>query len=138
MKFYFALSPAEIAQHYVNSLGDPSLLPDTATRLVESVRGYLTSNGLGHRQEDAVEIAQAAFQLASEGVVQAPPASAAEATFRADVVQQGTTADDELAMQRMDDLALAGQVQAMSMAEYSASRGRFGLQRNVIDFLQGR
>ena len=46
MKCYFALSPAEIAEHYVNSLGDPSFLPDTASQLVESVRGYLCRNSL--------------------------------------------------------------------------------------------
>jgi hypothetical protein len=136
MKSYFALSPAEIAQHYVDSRGDPSFLPDTATQLVEDVRQYLARAGLGHRQEDAVEIAQAAYQLACEALVQQPPASQAEATFRADV-QQGTTADDELAMHQADDRVLATPVQQMSMAEYGANRARFGLAQNLASFLGG-
>jgi hypothetical protein len=126
MRSYFALSPSEIAQHYVNSKGDPSFLPGTATQLVEDVRQYLARAGLNHRQEDAVEIAQAAYQLACEALVQQPPASQAEATFRADV-QQGTTADDEL----------AAHVAGLNMTQYAAERERLIGPQNLVAFLGG-
>lgn len=127
MKSYFALSPAEIAEHYVNSLGDPSFLPDAASQLVESVRGYLSRNGLGHRQEDAVEIAQAAFQLAREAVVQAPPATEPEAVYQANV-QQGTTASDA---------DLAAYVAGLDMNQYAAERGRLIGPQSTVAFLGG-
>jgi hypothetical protein len=113
MRSYFALSPAEIAQHYVASKGDPSFLPGTATQLVEDVRQYLARAGLNHRQEDAVEIAQAAYQLACEALVQQPPASAAEADYQA-AIQQGTTASDSA----LDEMAFLGTETARSTASH--------------------
>lgn len=127
MKFYFALSPAEIAGHYVASLGDPSFLPDTATQLVESVRAYLSSHQLQHRQEDAIEIAQVAFQLAREAMVQAPPANEPEAAYQTSV-QQGTTASDA---------DLAAYVAGLDLNQYAAERERLIGPQNLVAFLGG-
>jgi hypothetical protein len=140
VKSYFALSPADLAEHYVAAKGDPEFLPDTAAALVADVRRYLQVHGLDHRQEEALEIAEEALQLAREALVQAPPAQQlptpeAEAAFRANV-EGGTTADD-LALRYADELALAGQIQHMSMAEFSANRERLGMTRDLGAFLLG-
>jgi hypothetical protein len=126
MKSYFALSPAEIAEHYLASKGDPSCLPDTASVLVEDVRRYLQIHGLNHRLEDDIEIAQAAVQLAREAMVQAPPATEHEAAYVA-AVQQGTS-----------DAELAAHVAGLDMHRYAAERHRLLGSQGLVDFLQGR
>ena len=134
MKPYFAIECADLARYYLDSKGDPSFLPDTATALVEDIKRYLVANALQHRLEDVVDIAIAANELAQQALAQTPPVTDPE--FEAQV-QQGTTAND-LAMQQMDEVMLSRQVAGMSMSEFGANRERFGLQRSVIDFLQGR
>jgi len=45
--------------------------------------------------------------------------------------------DDDVALRWMDDLALAGQVQQMGLAEYGQHRARYGLDKDMFSHLAG-
>lgn len=136
MKSFFALTPEEIAQHYVNAKGGPRQLPRTARSLYDDIRSYLTEHGMEHRVGESAEIAQHAYAIAQQVLAQEAPApSEADVAFRANV-EGGTTADDA-ALQYMDQLALGQQVRAMSMPEFAAARERLGLAQDLTSFLGG-
>ena len=123
MKSYFALEPADLAEHYVASKGSPMFLPNTAFALVHDVERYLRANNLDHRLEDAIQIAQAAFDLAQEALALMPDPE----QFQAEV-HEGTTATDA---------QLAQTVAAMDLNAYAANREQLTGQRGNMAFLAG-
>ena len=131
MRSYHYLTPEQIAEYYVTFKGGPRSLPKTATALHLDVLAYLRTHGLGHRTDDAVDVAIAAHEITQQAQA-APDPSEFEANVR-----EGTTADDE-SLRRMDELMLAGQVAQMSQAEYAANRERLGVTQSLGSFLGGR
>lgn len=136
MKSYNVLTEAQLAEHYLAHKGGARGLPMTARSLHEDVKQYLRSRGMEHRVDDAVAIAIAAYEMAQ--VELQPVATPEQSAWQNDVQQGiGDRLPDELAMRQMDDLALAGQVRAMRMPEFAASRQRLGLTQDLSSFLGG-
>ncbi len=133
MKSYHKLSDAELAQHFMR-FKDVTYQPASAASLVEDVRSWLRSAGLGHRAEDAVDVAIAAHEIMQQIRQQSAPE--AQVTWQANV-QEGTTRDD-MALQYADDLALAGQVAQMDMDKYAANRTKLGTHVGLAAFLGGQ
>lgn len=132
MRSYHYLTPEQIAEYYVTFKGGPRSLPKTATALHLDVLAYLRTHGLGHRTDDAVDVAIAAHEITQQAQAQAAPDPS---EFEANV-REGTTADDE-SLRRAEELMLAGQVAQMSPQEYAANRERLGVSQNLGDFLGG-
>jgi hypothetical protein len=127
MRSYFALEPAQIAEYYLQSKGGVDFLPGSAEGLVADIERYLRASSLDHRLDERITIAQEAFQIAQQVRGQSEDA---EAELLADV-QMGY--GDRRA--EADELA---RIQAMSIHEFAAERGRLGLQKSTADFLLGQ
>jgi len=105
--------------------------------LVADIDKWMASRGLSDSTLSRVAVALAVVQLRIDEEVEAqPPAMTPEqhAAFR-DNIEQGI--GDDQAMRYMDDLALAGRVQQMSMDEFRAARSSLGLTRDLASFLLG-
>jgi hypothetical protein len=99
----------------------------SAQELVDSIDAYMASHGLAKSAIDRLDVASHVLEMRA--------GAETPEQFTQDV-QQGY--GDEMAMRQADELMLSHQVAGMSMAEFGANRERFGLQRSVVDFLQGR
>lgn len=130
MKSWNLMSASDLAQRYVEHKGGPRNMAYTANALYVDVQDYLRRSGLGHRINDAAAIATEAHEIAKQIV-------ALESSDFQDNVREGTTADDA-AMQRMENLSLAGQVEQMSLDEYGAQRERLGMSQSLSSFLGGQ
>lgn len=132
MRSYYALSNEDLAELFVGARG--GYLPTSSEALEGDVERHLRAGRMIHRLPDVPEIARAvrriAAELADEQEPVAPPVMSAEQAAWQENLRQGTTADDA-ALQYADELALAGQVKAMSLGEFAAQRERFGLAKPV-------
>jgi hypothetical protein len=115
---YEVLTDTAIAEVYVNHGGGVF----TADRLI----GWLNGQGLSHR--NAGSIAQAINEIQRRN-------AAESANWQANV-REGTTASDR-DLRAMDDLALAGQVAQMTIAEYAQNRAQLGAHKDTMSFLGG-
>lgn len=134
MKSWNALSETDLGVAFLQAKGGVEFLPDNAQALVDSVRAWLRRSKLDHRLGDAVDIAIEVHEIYRQIRAQRPNQDD-EAAFRANI-HEGTTADDA-ALQRAEELALAGQVSQMSAEDFAANRERFGLSRSVFAHLSG-
>ena len=103
----------------------------SAHKLVEDINEWMASKGLAKSAISRYDVAQYVVDLQRQSVA-TPEQAAWEQN-----VSSGTTADDA-ALQRADELMLAGQVQAMSQAEYAANRERLRVTQSLGSFLGGR
>lgn len=131
MQSYHALSEEKLAEYYLSSKGDLTLLPDTATGLVNDVQRWLKVSNLQHRLDSSAAIASEAYSQARK---QAPVQSQAEEAAQYNREQGWGNDRPDL---QMDELALKQRVQGMSMADYSANRERLNVTRTVADFSGG-
>jgi hypothetical protein len=73
MRYYMALTEADLATIYIQAKGDPGILPDSAVGLVADVEKWLIASGMDHSMDDKVEIAFEAFGIAQEIRAQSLP-----------------------------------------------------------------
>lgn len=130
------LMAADVAAEYTRVNGWKKL--SSARDLLDDIEQFMISRGLEKSSINRYDIAQYVIELQRE-----PVPTPEQAAWQNDQAQGIGDPDlfrqaDELAMRQADERVLANQVAGMSMAEYGASRARFGLQRSVSDFLQGR
>jgi hypothetical protein len=92
----------------------------------EALEKWLQAQGLGHR--NAGTIAQAINEIQRRN-------AAESANWQANV-REGTTASDR-DLQAMDDLALAGQVAQMTIAEYAQNRAELVGHKDTFSHLGG-
>lgn len=135
MKSWQALSEADLAVTYLQATGGAERMPESAQALVDSVRAWLRRSRLDHRLGDAIDIAIEVFEISRQIRAQVPSQDD-EATYLANV-HEGTMADDE-ALQRAEELALAGRVSQMSQAEFAEFRRQAGIQQDLGAFLAGQ
>jgi hypothetical protein len=134
LKTYYALSEADIAQHYLNGKGSVDLLPRNADALVADVERYLRASKLDHRLDEAVTIAREAFTIA-EQVREQQTHEDFQASIREGYGDQREM--HQAAPQYADEMARAAEIAAMSMNEFAANRGQMGLHKSTLDFLAG-
>lgn len=107
---------------------------NSGRQLVGFIQHYLDRWGL--TRISALDVADAVLRiLNADGKPQTPEESAWEDNLRQGIGDQGF--DDQAAIARMDGLALAGRVAAMSMEEFGAERERLGVAKGTFGFLAG-
>ncbi len=99
----------------------------------DALAKWMRQRGIGHRSAVAVAGEVNRLQAESARHLPTPEQAAWQRSIR-----EGTTADDAVAMQWGDELAQAGQVANMSVAEFGEHRSEFGLSKSTFDHLSGR
>jgi hypothetical protein len=118
----------DVAQEFARTEGWRTF--DSARDLVVAIDRYMTSKGLSASKIDRLDVASHVLEIQAQKV-----ATPEEAQWAGDQSQGIGNPADELAMRRMAELALAAQIQQMSMLEYSEFRKQTGLQRDLVSFL---
>ena len=124
------LLPADVAAEFHRTEGHRRF--GSARELLDAIETYMASKGLAKSKINRIDVADHVLHLRA---VQPVVTEAEAAAFR-DNVQSGTTADD-LALQHMENLALAQRVRDMPMSDWSQARIDLGVTRDLASFLGG-
>jgi hypothetical protein len=124
------LTADTVAQEWVRTEGWRKY--DSAAELVELICQYKVSKGLGNSSISEIDVAEAVLRLYKKPE---PVDSPEQAQWQSNL-SEGTTRDTEK-LRRIEDAMVAQQVTQMDYRKFAANRRKFGLERDLVEFLSG-